>query len=55
MVNTMLNFIPANIINLLEISILKPLNTSKTNVSLKAKRFMICMNAEKYIDMIMRL
>lgn len=44
-----------NIIRKIALHILKLLNTSKTNVSLKAKRFMICMNAEKYIDMIMQL
>ena len=35
--------------------ILKLLSISKTTVSLKAKRFMICMNSEKYIDMVMQL
>ena len=44
-----------NIIRKISLHILKLLNMSKTNVSLKAKRFMICMNAEKYIDMVLQL
>lgn len=44
-----------NIIRKITLHILKLLSMSKTNVSLKAKRFMICMNAEKYIDMVMQL
>lgn len=44
-----------NIIRKITLHILKLLNMSKSNVSLKAKRFMICMNAEKYIDMVMQL
>lgn len=35
--------------------ILKLLSMSKATVSLKSKRFMICMNSEKYIDMVMQL
>ena len=44
-----------NIIRKITLHILKLLSVSKTTVSLKAKRFMICMNSEKYIDMVMQL
>ena len=44
-----------NIIRKITLHILKLLSVSKATVSLKAKRFMICMNSEKYIDMVMQL
>ena len=44
-----------NIIRKITLHMLKLLSMSQTNVSLKAKRFMICMNAEKYIDRVMLL
>ena len=44
-----------NIIRKITLHILKLLNISKTNMSLKAKRFKICLNAEKYLEMVMQL
>ena len=44
-----------NIIRKITLHILKLLSTGNATVSLKAKRFMICMNSGKYIDMVMQL
>ena len=44
-----------NIIRKTALHILKILTISKTNMSLKAKRFKICLNVEKYLEMVMLL
>ena len=44
-----------NIVRKIALHILKLFTISKTNISLKAKRFKICLNVEKYLEMIMQL
>ena len=44
-----------NIITKLGHNALKLLDVGLKNVSIKAKRFMACLNPEKYIDMLMEL
>ena len=44
-----------NIVSKLALSVLKLLDVGRKNVSIKAKRFITCLNPEKYIDMIMQL
>ena len=44
-----------NIIRKMALHILKLLNISKTNMSLKSKRFKIGMNAPKYLEMVLQL